>query len=255
MDGYSVVWWDPGILDLGRKPAFGVRREDLIVKDVGKDVIAHGRSRYDGWLLARAAARESGAVPSVNVQTVRERVETAEAAHALPADGGPMSGSTLQTLDLRDHASPERSAGVGFGLLVHELLAQASFDATADDLAALAAVNARVLALPEADGLAAARAVHRVLQHSLLKRARDADARGACRRETPLTLTTADGVLVEGVVDLAFEERGRWTIVDYKTDRELLTIGEARYRQQVALYASAISDATGQPAEGLLLRI
>src|SRR5262249_32327715 len=37
-DGYSVVWWDPTALDLGKKPPFGVRREDLIVKDVPKHV-------------------------------------------------------------------------------------------------------------------------------------------------------------------------------------------------------------------------
>ena len=74
-DDYSVVWWDPGALDLGKKPAFGVRREDLIVKDVPKNVIADGRSRYDRWLLNRADARESGSVPSLRVQTVHEMLE------------------------------------------------------------------------------------------------------------------------------------------------------------------------------------
>src|SRR5262249_19064612 len=38
--GYSVVWWDPSALELGKRPPFGVRREDLIVKDVPKHVIA-----------------------------------------------------------------------------------------------------------------------------------------------------------------------------------------------------------------------
>jgi hypothetical protein len=32
-----VVWWDPGALELDKKPTFGVRREDLIVKDVQKE--------------------------------------------------------------------------------------------------------------------------------------------------------------------------------------------------------------------------
>jgi len=27
----------------------------------------------------------------------------------------------------------------------------------------------------------------------------------------------SDGLIVEGVVDLAFEEQGKWTVVDYKT--------------------------------------
>ena len=70
--GYSVVWWDPGALKLDEKPTFGVRREDLIVKDVPKNVIADGRSRYDRWHLARDEAREAGAVPSLVVETARD---------------------------------------------------------------------------------------------------------------------------------------------------------------------------------------
>ena len=65
----------------------------------------------------------------------------------------------------------------------------------------------------------------------------------------------SDGVLVEGIVDLAFEDHGAWTVVDYKTDRDLATAGEDRYRRQVALYASAIAQATGRPASGVILRM
>ncbi len=65
----------------------------------------------------------------------------------------------------------------------------------------------------------------------------------------------ADGSLVEGVVDLAFEEPDGWTIVDYKTDRELAASGEERYRRQVAFYASAVGQATGRPTSGVLIRV
>jgi ATP-dependent exoDNAse (exonuclease V) beta subunit len=88
----------------------------------------------------------------------------------------------------------------------------------------------------------------------LLIRARRAAERGACRRETPVTLSLDDGALLEGVVDLAFEEEEGWTVVDYKTDREIAEAG-ARYRKQVTLYAEAISRATGRNATGVLLRI
>jgi hypothetical protein len=54
---------------------------------------------------------------------------------------------------------------------------------------------------------------------------------------------------------LVFEEHGKWTPVDYTTDRELAVVGEGRYRRQVALYASAIAEATGQPAAGVLVRV
>ena len=61
-----------------------------------------------------------------------------------------------------------------------------------------------------------------------------------------------DGTIVDGVVDLAFADSNGWTVVDFKTDREL---GDrtARYQAQVRLYLRAITAATGQPARGLLL--
>ena len=74
-EGYSVVWWEPGaggMLTLGAKAPFGIRREELIVKDVPRNVIADGRAEYDRWRLARAGARESGAMPSVMLATARE---------------------------------------------------------------------------------------------------------------------------------------------------------------------------------------
>jgi hypothetical protein len=74
-DGYAVVWWEPGPgggLELDKKPTFGVRREDLIVKDVPKNVIADGRGRYDRWHLARDDARAAGVAPSMKIETVRD---------------------------------------------------------------------------------------------------------------------------------------------------------------------------------------
>jgi ATP-dependent exoDNAse (exonuclease V) beta subunit len=88
-----------------------------------------------------------------------------------------------------------------------------------------------------------------------VRRARAAADRGECRRETPVTCTLPDGTMVEGVVDLAFREQGRWCVVDYKTDRELAAEGEEQYRRQVALYAAAIQQATGEPATGVLIRL
>ena len=57
------------------------------------------------------------------------------------------------------------------------------------------------------------------------------------------------------VVDLAFEEDGRWTVVAYKTDREIAEQGETQYRRQLSLYTAAVARATGKPAAGILVRI
>ena len=87
-----------------------------------------------------------------------------------------------------------------------------------------------------------------------MQRARQADAAGRCRREVPVTLARAGDELVDGVVDLAFEEDLGWTVVDFKTDREL-DPGLEVYRRQLALYAAAVSAATGRDTTALLVRI
>jgi ATP-dependent helicase/nuclease subunit A len=280
---YSVVWWDPHALDLGVERAMGIRRETLIMKDVPESVVADGLREYRIWETARDAAIRNGATPSLAVRTATEwsasgagdgdEEQTRETdAYEPPVqrglfeDEGPAvpgrlyrparhdarRGGEVLVVDAR---GPERPGGARFGELVHAMLASAPLGADRPDLDALATVQGRILAASPDEIAAAIDTVERVLAHDLLKRARAADGRGACRRETPVTCTLADGSLVEGVVDLAFEEAGRWTIVDYKTDRELAASGEDRYRRQVAFYASAVGQATGCAASGVLIRV
>jgi len=87
-----------------------------------------------------------------------------------------------------------------------------------------------------------------------LARAREAAGRGACRREWPLMLRLDDGRLVEGTLDLAFEEPAGWTVVDFKTDEP----GEASldvYRRQVALYCRALRAGSDRPVSGVILQV
>jgi len=250
--GYSVVWWEPGSgggLTLDEKPRYGLRREELIVKDVPRNVVADGRSRYDRWKLTREDARESGATPSVRVQTVREWAADQAVSHALAVDPASIAVVTVSA----DETA--RSRGPAFGALVHAVLAQAPFDASAAELDEIAAVEARVIGLSALEASSAAEVVGQVFAHDLIRRARAAAGRGACRRETPVTVTLADGTLVEGIVDLAFEQDGVWWVIDYKTDRDLAQEGEDQYRAQIALYAAAIAAATGSAVTGCLLRV
>jgi ATP-dependent helicase/nuclease subunit A len=95
--------------------------------------------------------------------------------------------------------------------------------------------------------------VRAALQHPLMQRAATAQA---LRRETPIQHYREDATLIEGVVDLAFQEstpdfKG-WTIVDFKTDREIEK-AENQYRAQVAAYVEAVGVATASPARGVLL--
>jgi ATP-dependent exoDNAse (exonuclease V) beta subunit len=252
-EGYSVVWWDPGPgggLTLGAKPQFGVRRDDLIVRDVPKHVVAEGRTNYDRWRLARADAVDAASALSVRLDTVRQW--SAAADHELPPVAQAIAVDIVTVPAVAE--ARDRRGGAAFGLLVHAVLAQAPFTATRSVIDDIAAMEARILGLSDVDVVAVAATVERVLAHDVLVRARAAADRGVCRRETPVTLTLPDGMLVEGIVDLAFEEDGIWTVVDYKTDRELAG-GEESYRRQVALYAAGISVATGSAARGILVRL
>jgi ATP-dependent exoDNAse (exonuclease V) beta subunit len=252
--GYSVVWWDPtpsGQLELGKKASFGVRREELIVKDVPRNVVADGRSHYDRWRLARLDAIAAGAAPSLAFKTVR--AWSAEADGLLP-DGADPSAVEIVVVPAPTTKAGRRG-GAAFGVLVHAILAAAPFDATPTVLASIAAAEARQLGLSDDDVAEAMPVVERVLRHDLVREAEAADRRGACRRETPVTCKLPDGTLIEGIVDLAFaDERGAWTVVDYKTDREL-DDGEDAYRRQIALYAAGIAAATRSTARGVLVRV
>src|SRR4029453_15666269 len=101
---------------------------------------------------------------------------------------------------------------------------------------------------------AAEQGVRGVLAHPLLKAAARAAAEGRCYRETPVTMRSDDGSLIEGTVDLAFADEGGFVGVDFNTDRELDGALD-RYQRQVQIYAAAISSATGQPSRAVLMRV
>jgi ATP-dependent helicase/nuclease subunit A len=140
---------------------------------------------------------------------------------------------------------------------VHTVLADVPLDAAPMMVEAIARAHGRALGASNEDVVQASATANRVLRHPLLERARAAAARGACRRETPIAMphaSDARGMLIEGVVDLAFEDGGRWLVVDFKTDRDL-SLRQMDYARQVRLYADAIAAATGLPAEATILQI
>jgi ATP-dependent exoDNAse (exonuclease V) beta subunit len=191
--GFSVVWWDPHVLELEKTPSFSLRQEHLL---------------------------------------------------------------KLETGDVRiiEIAAGARPFGPRFGSLVHAVLATIPLDGNADQICASAQLRGRILGAPAEEIEAAITTVAAALQHPLMERARKAAACGACHREVPLTLREDDGTVIEGLADLAFRENGKWIVVDFKTDQELAAALE-RYRRQVAIYASAISNATSSSSEAFLFRL
>jgi len=240
---YPVVWWDPRTLKLGVRPTYGIRHQGLI-EDPGPDVLAADLRRYADWQRSRERVLQEGARPSVAVETVTEWARRAADAEAAEPE-----------VTLIDAASGVvRPSGPRFGTLVHAVLATVALDAARDAIADVSTMQARILGATSEEATAATALVEQALVHPLLARAREAWRRGRCRRETPIAAVQADGSMLEGVLDLAFEEDDGWTVVDFKTQAELAG-SLARYRRQVAAYASVVARVTGRAATPVLLRL
>ncbi len=241
---HGIVWWDPGALDLDKQEEVGLRQQRILEADTEGVAANEGIRAHERWQTQRSALLESGATAWISVQSVSERVDALQ-----PVDPGDEQDPVAIEEVSVDRSS--RPGGRRFGSLVHATLAVVDLDAKPERIDVAAAAEGRLLGCPPQEVEAAAGVVRAAIDHPLLRRAAAADQ---LRRETPLLLRLPDGSLLEGVVDLAFREANHWTVVDFKTDREL---GDrrSRYAAQVGLYADAISQATGEPTRGVLLAL
>jgi ATP-dependent helicase/nuclease subunit A len=241
---HQCIWWDPRALTLGADPPLGIRRSELIVKDVPKTIVDEGLAAYVSWRQSLDTAAVGAASPSIATQTA---TAWAKARAIEPASEVPR----VKIIEIpRDEGRP---TGIRFGTLVHSALATVPLDADADVVERLVLSLARAHGATDEEVEAAAKAVQTVLAHPLFDRARDAATRQRCRREVPVTWRESSENLVEGFIDLAFKEDGRWTVIDFKTDEEMRR--PANYAVQVDFYAKALQAATGEAAVGILMRI
>lgn len=239
-----MAWWDPNVLGLDVEENVGLRQQRVLEADESGVEVARGEQAYKEWKKARFAAIEKASCPNLKVQT----------ATAFATDAN-VTATALAQIDLQRvfRAEAGRPGGRRFGALVHAALATVDLDAGADEIRAAAQANARLMDATSEETDAAMTTVRQALKHPLMQRAAAAQA---LRRETPLQCYQEDGTLIEGVVDLAFQESTPeftgWTVVDFKTDREIEK-AENQYRAQVAVYVNAIRTATGLPTRGFLL--
>jgi ATP-dependent helicase/nuclease subunit A len=245
---YSVVWWspEPAVLSLDAQAPFGLRRDDLIVKDVPPAVLRRGLDTYQTWKTEREQAITSAQQMSLDVTT---------ATVAAARDDLEPIGADIDVATEIVEASMTRPGGQRFGSLVHALIADMPLeDADASTLERLASAHGRVLGADAAEVAAAQKLVERLLTHRVLRDAGRAARQGRCYREMPVTWRTGSGALIEGFVDLAYEDDGGFVVVDFKTDRELDGAVD-RYQRQVRIYAAAIAAATGRSTRGVLMRV
>ena len=263
---YTLVWWDPSTLKLGAQVKFGLRQEELVGKDAPPEIVQADLQAYEAWKAKRDRAVEHGSSPSLVVQTATERAaalvrgeaggtdEQSGSEHARgPRGTGPRGIDTVTLIELP--CDVDRPSGPRYGTLVHAVLATVSLDADRGRVGEVAALQGRTLGATDTEVASAEAVVTAALRHPLMNRAREAAAKAVCRRETPVTFNEPGRALIEGVVDLAFQEGDTWTVVDFKTDRELLEEGLNVYRRQVKLYAEMVSQATGQPATAVLMKL
>jgi ATP-dependent exoDNAse (exonuclease V) beta subunit len=261
---HRVVWWDPSVLPAPTSQARSSSRLTKYLKEDDDKVRSEeGIRSHEQWREQRASIRETAAKPEWTVLTATSYATTLGVHEERCVDDKEPKIEQAKRLLLPEVAVEtiaidfSRPHGKRFGTLVHAVLSVVSLDSDRDAIGKIAQVQGRILGATEEEVAAAVETVQRALEHPVLNRAAAARNSGQCRREVPVALRLDDGSIVEGVVDLAFQEAtpdGPWAIVDYKTDFEVKGRLE-EYRKQVKLYGLAISLSTGQQAQGILLRI
>jgi ATP-dependent helicase/nuclease subunit A len=141
----------------------------------------------------------------------------------------------------------DREKAMDFGSAVHDALEIVDLRATAAQQRGQIEQFVAQTGLSDGDKRRAVDLVSNALGSELLARARRADQ---VYRELPFTQVMGEG-LMEGKIDLLFCEKGRWVLVDYKTDAR---IEAAKYTQQLQAYEAALRQAAGiELAQKLLL--
>jgi ATP-dependent exoDNAse (exonuclease V) beta subunit len=240
---YSLVWWDPRDLKLKEEPPLGIRRSELIVKDVAQRTVEAGLADYTAWRARTDAAVTEGGRRSIAAQTVTQWSKAAE-------DDASLKLPPVQIIEvLRD---ADRPSGIRFGALVHAVLGTVPLDGDTDVIRRVTELQARTLGSTDDEIVSAAKVVKTVLALPILARARKAAKTHHCRREASIAWRNGE-TLIEGVIDLAFDEGNRWTLIDFKTDEELRSA--APYQRQVGLYAVAVEKALSTSVSGFLVKI
>jgi hypothetical protein len=248
---YSVVWWDPHVLSLDTDSGYGLRRDDLIAKDGDPAQVAARLAEYQQWRTDRDRAVSRGGAPSLRIRT----------ATSVALDRAFDDLSTAPQIEVIDFSrSTDRPFGPRFGTLVHATLATVRLDATEPVIAAVAAAQGRILPTfgrepyAEEEVYAAVEVVSSLLRDPLFDRVRRAEREGRCDRELPIIWKAPDGTLIEGIIDLVFEDSTGLTIVDFKTDRELSQDLE-RYKRQLTVYCRALAPLRKTSVRGILAKV
>ena len=183
----------------------------------------------------------------------KARIEAAAERPFLPTSASRVAARTAPAAVTAEGSQ----GGRDFGSLVHRLLewiplGDADADAAAERVRSMAKALAPSFGLDAEGAARAAEAAVRALALPVMAR-----ARRASRIWRELGVWFPDGGdLVEGKVDLVFEEEGGLVVVDYKTDHlsaEQARAQAAHHAPQLQLYGRGLARATGLPVRERLV--
>jgi ATP-dependent helicase/nuclease subunit A len=143
------------------------------------------------------------------------------------------------------------AGGRDFGSLVHRILEWVPLEEP-ERVRGMAEALAPAFGLDAAAAARAARAAEQALALPVMQRAR---AAARVWRELPLWFPEG-AELLEGVIDLVFEEDGGLVVVDYKTDgiaAEQALAQAAHHAPQLQLYGRGLAQAIGRPVRERLV--
>jgi len=139
--------------------------------------------------------------------------------------------------------------GPNFGLAFHAVMERLDL-ATGSNLKELCRVKTAEYSIP--GSVEKMESICRqCLSHPLMERVRMGER---LFREVPFSVSL-DGYLVEGKIDLLFQEEEGWVVVDYKTDDVEGKFLERRfqaYQEQGAWYSRGVQRATGQKVKEII---
>ena len=188
-----------------------------------------------------------GDTPAARRQWIEER-DTIYAARARPVAIAATriaedARDAKEEQDVPDEPWRRGRAGTSIGRAVHAALQVVDLR-SGKGLDDIAQAQAAAEGVPGRAG-EIARLVRGALESDLVQRALES---GRWWRETPVAGRVGGGI-VDGFIDLLFEEEDGYVVVDYKTDAagddEAIEQAMARYRLQGGAYALALNRATG----------
>lgn len=249
---------------------------------IGKERLADAAASADPYIIKQIDDRLCFAYPYEHELQLRSKISVSEIKHRnMILEPGDEEALAWYAADTREHYVPRfvgGDAGGGphkgalRGTAMHRMMECLDYGAAAGSGISRGEVARQLAELGVSGRIDAASAelvdldkIWHFLQTELAGRIIRANGRGKLYREQPFVMgipayeaepgvDSAELVLVQGIIDLYFEEEGGIVLLDYKTDsvknaRQLLD----RYQTQLDLYARALSSATGRPVTEKLI--